>query len=78
MKKTFHKGKNKYTLIIRKVYGDKFLVQLYTVHNKKKIMKVYGVYDNLFDVEKGLKGKKKPEPWQGSVKYDLQRPIKIY
>ncbi len=78
MKRIIHNGKKKYTLIVRKVYGNKYLVQLYTVTNRKKIMKVYGLYDSLSDVEKGLRGKKKPEPWQGGVKYDLPRSLKIY
>ncbi len=78
MKKTIYKKKKKYTLIIRKVYDDKFLVQLYTVANKKKVMKIYGTYDSWLDIDKGLRGKEKPDPWQGSVKYDLREPFKIY
>jgi hypothetical protein len=78
MKMSFHRDGKKYVLIVRKVHNDKFLVQLFTVVNKKKEMKIYGLYDTQFDIEKGLRGKKKPQPWQGDVKYDIQRPFKIY
>jgi hypothetical protein len=69
--------KIKYRMILRYVYPnrkEKLLVQIYSINQfKQKEMLAYGLYNDIFDVEKGVLGKYPPEPWQGEVVYKPEK-----
>jgi|YelNatPaOPRAMG01_1025707.scaffolds.fasta_scaffold25102_4 hypothetical protein len=69
--------KIKYRMILRYVYPDhkeKLLVQVYSINQfKQKEMLIYGLYNDIFEVEKGVLGKRIPEPWQGELVYKPEK-----
>jgi len=64
-------------MILRYVYPDhkeKLLVQIYSINQfKQREMLVYGLYDDIFEVEKGILGKHMPESWHGDLIYKTEK-----